>query len=72
MMTTYEERTLRSWATAHQCTSQFCHYKKGHVPVDKITEEFANEMVAKLDTPFNQWGGAQAVAAAAKRAGQQE
>ena len=55
-----------------QCTSQFCHYKKGHVPVDKITEEFANEMVAKLDTPFNQWGGAQAVAAAAKRAGQQE
>ena len=55
-----------------QCTSQFCHYKKGHVPIDKITEEFANEMVAKLDTPFNQWGGAQAVATAAKRAGQQE
>ena len=55
-----------------QCTSQFCHYKKGHAPVDTITEAFANEMVAKLDVPFNQWGGAQAVAAAARRAGAQE
>lgn len=51
-----------------QCTSQYCHYKKGHAPVDKITEVFADEMVAKLDGPFNQWGGAQAVAAAARRA----
>ena len=51
-----------------QCTSQYCHYKKGHAPVDKITEAFADEMVAKLDGPFNQWGGAQAVAAAARRA----
>ena len=55
-----------------QCTSQFCHYKKGHVPVEKISDTFADEMVAKLDIPFGQWGGVQAVAAAAKRAGQQD
>ena len=36
------------------CTTHFCNFKEGHAPATDITDEFARDMIAKLEGPLTQ------------------